>query len=210
MSEATNHARSWGHHRFGPHDPNVRTVSRTHAAREVVFPERNMDARPGMGQVHAMTGAAFPEAEPAVVRSSGVLHEDIGQRGELFFRHVPFVGFLVPDVVAAVTGTVMYAGLQQQAPLDGLVDYAAGMGGYLGPSHRDSLASGGFNPGGGMQYSRIQGVDRWHERSDRVLEPRQRLGDPVAGRGIFQHVVGASPNNRDYAVGTGSWWGKVR
>lgn len=27
-----------------------------------------------------MTGAAFPEAEPAVVRSSGVLHEDIGQR----------------------------------------------------------------------------------------------------------------------------------
>jgi len=40
-----------------------------------------------------------------------VLHEDIGQRRELFFRHVPFVGFLVPDGSAAVTDTVMHAGL---------------------------------------------------------------------------------------------------
>ncbi len=110
MSEATNHARSWGHHRFGPHEPNAYGIVHG-AVQQVVVSEWDVDARTGMGKVHAVAGAAFPEAEPAVVRSGGVLHEDIGQGGELIFRHVPFVGFLIPDGCAAVTDTVMHAGL---------------------------------------------------------------------------------------------------
>ena len=118
-----------------------------------------------------------------------MLHESIGQGGELIFRHVPFVGFLIPDDSAAVTHTVMHAGLQQRAPLDSLVDHAAGMNGNFGPSHRDSLAGVGVDPGGGMQYARIQGKDWRHQGPDRVLEPRQCLRDPVAVRGVLENVV---------------------